>query len=400
MRGCQYGRHQSVSERMFKLVVALSAATVTGTSCFALWKYSARNLSSRPLPILPLQRSQTMHKPLSSSVPCAAVQSDDLNASSALRTLMKRRKQQAADSMLEQALGLEGGLRRSLLGVVVWLAAGTAFYMLGGGFEELNKTSVAASFFYAVDQGLSIGSGVLTPKTESAILFNIFFILFGAVLAANVLSTFISDAIDETQKKQSMRLVIKDDTSALNNPITLPLGLLILWWLVGVLFGCIHEGWSWTQALFFAVSATSTAGVQGLDSKDDLSFVFGSIYSLVGVPLYAATVGRLGFVIAEPMIKNRRNQLKSRATDLLQDCDEACALELFEMFDADNTGAIDRDEVVPLIKFLGNAQGMVVTDDDIAFMMTELGGVDGDSEIPKSKFLESMNRLSKTATSG
>ena len=51
--------------------------------------------------------------------------------------------------------------------------------------------------------------------------------------------------------------------SALTPTLVRSLGALVLWLLVGTAYGMLVEGWSFVGGLYFAVTACSTAGLQG-----------------------------------------------------------------------------------------------------------------------------------------
>jgi len=304
---------------------------------------------------------------------------------------LKAYEEEQARSPIEQIFGLEGGPKRSFMFFSIWLLVGTLYYRYTGFVEEVQGTTLIASFYYAVQSGLSIGFGILTPKTEEAMVFTALYILSGAALAADALSNFITDSLDNIDNSR-LGLVVKDEPSA----SALQFGsLLVLWWSVGTCFGYYHEGWSLIRSFFFAISATSTSGMQGLDSKDDASLLFCAIYSLLGVPLYAAAIGRLGFLIAQPTLTRRRSQIKERATRIVESCDLECAQDLFEMFDADKSGTIESLELINVIKFMAISDGMVVTHDDISFFLKEFDSPDG--RLSKKQFLATWSDWQKSA---
>jgi len=304
---------------------------------------------------------------------------------SAAERVLRNAEQDKEKDIFSQMLGLEGGIKRNALFLVVWVAIGTVFHYFDG-FEERDASSWAAAFYYTVQCGLSIGFGILTPRSEWSMLINIGFIISGAALAAEFLSSFMTDAIG-TVEKGRLGLVIKDRPDA---SLSFVFTALFAWMLVGTAFGIYHEHWTWTKALFFAVSATSTAGMQGLDSVDDFSLMFCACYSLVGVPLYAAAIGRLSFVFAEGTLKKRHSQIKERAVSIFRNCDEDCILDTFDMYVKDGS-TIDQSNLKDMIKFLANSEGMVVTDDDVAYIRAEFDK-DGDGQIDRDEFKSAVVR--------
>lgn len=68
--------------------------------------------------------------------------------------------------------------------------------------------------------------------------------------------------------------------------------ILLLFVVVGITYGMVHEKWSFITSLYFAITAMSTAGLQGIsDPKDDFSCWFTGVYVLLGVPLYGMALG-------------------------------------------------------------------------------------------------------------
>lgn len=76
---------------------------------------------------------------------------------------------------------------------------------------------------------------------------------------------------------------------------------LIIWFGVGVTYGMVMEKWSFVESLHFAVSCLSTAGLQTPTCEGESPetcavathrAVYLGFYILVGVPLYAVTLGQ------------------------------------------------------------------------------------------------------------
>merc|ERR1711879_236986 len=88
----------------------------------------------------------------------------------------------------------------------------------------------------------------------------------------------------------------------------------------------------------------------------------------------------MGF--AENTMRRRRDQIRVRTVQLMEACDVDCALDAFEMHDVTGDGVLDRDELRKFIKFLTSAEGMVVTDDDVSFILEEF---DDDGVVPSRR---------------
>eukprot|EP00930_Biecheleria_cincta_P038294 TRINITY_DN26315_c0_g1_i1.p1 TRINITY_DN26315_c0_g1~~TRINITY_DN26315_c0_g1_i1.p1 ORF type:complete len:488 (+),score=94.42 TRINITY_DN26315_c0_g1_i1:2-1465(+) len=288
-------------------------------------------------------------------------------------------------SPLEQLLGLDG----ELLGVVcLYLLLGTSFYTWSG-FEELDHTSLASGFYYAVQASLAVGFGKLTPSSPLGSYFTAFYVILGGALLAGYLSNAVEDLIENTEQQTDL------DRQGSWEVLLRKLSPLLLWWGVGLAFGRIHEGWDWGTAVLFTISATSTIGIQGLQSNDDASLLFCAIYCLVGVPLFASVLGQLSFIIAERVIRQRQEKIRERALLALGTCDTETLSDVFSIYDAKQCGYLTDKEIPELLRFLAVSKGMHITDRDVEFFLSEFDA-DGSGRVTLEEFLEGF-RLWKMA---
>merc|ERR1712007_11571 len=78
-----------------------------------------------------------------------------------------------------------------------------------------------------------------------------------------------------------------------------------LWLVMGVLFAMHHEEWDFVTSLYFAISALSTAGLQGVNKEDQENFpwLFVSFFCLFGVPMFGLVVGQSANIFIDQYIE-------------------------------------------------------------------------------------------------
>lgn len=293
-------------------------------------------------------------------------------------------------STFEQILGLSGSLRRFLLTTVLYLSLGTAFYTFTG-FEELpGITSPVVAFYFSVETALAVGFGVLTPRGAWSAFFTAGFVISGAAILVNFLSGVVADLLEDAAEKRPWAPSASGRWSLIFS--LLPL---LCWWLVGTAFGRVHEGWGWSRAVLFAISATSTVGIQGLDSKDELSLLFCAIYLLVGVPLYASVLARVSLLVADELVKRRQKEIRQRAIQAMDGCDDECRLDVFSMYDTDQDGRINKQEMPELLRFLCATRQLEITDADLEFLIHEWDE-DQTETITQQEFLAGLRQWQAT----
>eukprot|EP00435_Cladocopium_sp_Y103_P023375 s352_g5.t1 len=209
------------------------------------------------------------------------------------------------------------------------------------------------------------------------------FVISGAAILVNFLSGVVADLLEDAAEKRPWAPSVSGRWSLMFS--LLPL---LCWWLVGIAFGRVHEGWGWSRAVLFAISATSTVGIQGLDSKDEVALLFCAIYLLVGVPLYASVLARVSLLVADELVKRRQREIRQRAIQAMDGCDDECRLDVFSMYDTDQDGRINKQEIrltgfsikklmiqeweMPeLLRFLCATRQLEITDADLEFLIRE-----------------------------
>lgn len=123
-----------------------------------------------------------------------------------------------------------------------------------------------------------------------------------------------------------------------------------LWLLLGTLFGLYSaEDMSASEAFEFAFSALTTGGMFGLSAENnslrDESAIFGSIYCLVGVPLYCVWISKH---VSMLMIEDRMKKGQQEAIEELQAFEMSAAGGDSETVDLDVAKQY-MEQVLPLL---------------------------------------------------
>jgi len=82
--------------------------------------------------------------------------------------------------------------------------------------------------------------------------------------------------------------------AALKAYAVFPILLTVAWISIGVTYGMWFERWNFVTSLYFAVTALTTAGLQAASidpDKDTLANWFTAFYVMLGVPIFASTIG-------------------------------------------------------------------------------------------------------------
>ena len=90
-----------------------------------------------------------------------------------------------------------------------------------------------------------------------------------------------------------------------------------IWLCVGTAYGQVLEKWSLLNSLYFALSAVSTAGLQTPTcdgpSSTECTLTLGrsmwlGMYILIGVPLYACTMGQFAGVVVDHAVRAKERE--------------------------------------------------------------------------------------------
>jgi hypothetical protein len=193
-----------------------------------------------------------------------------------------------------------------------WLLIGTIFYA----YVDFNK-SFFKGFYFAVNVGYSIGFGVLDEKSDASKAFSIVYLLVGAIFVSRWLAYLIEIHILENENNSiheqiAIRQNVRQSCKLLGWQRDVYVWIVmnysklfvIYMWFIYVCFGtgwtCGLIGWSFTDGVYFAISAMSTGGLQGIpDTSPDYAFFIVGLFACTGVPLMGMAVSNLATLILQ-----------------------------------------------------------------------------------------------------
>lgn len=170
--------------------------------------------------------------------------------------------------------------------ILIWAVTGTLFYTLFWGWN------VGASFFYAVEGGFAVGfGGPMYEYSHWSKLFTIFYILAGSSFVGVGMALLFGmidgkkDAIVKSKAEQMREEALMQDDADGDGKVScaesvngccrrfkyrleiafssyLIFFLFFVWFIVGILYGLLWEGWSTVDSIYFSITGLSTAGLQ------------------------------------------------------------------------------------------------------------------------------------------
>jgi hypothetical protein len=190
--------------------------------------------------------------------------------------------------------------------VVLWLSIATFFY------THHNNWTVLESFYYAVQSGLSIGFGVLSEEDDLSRLFTTFHVLCGAVGITVMLSLLSESALANIESKVRLNkfnelLLGKVAESTMESPnhslffhicsgcLSIEVLAAMVWFLIGTGAAYVYQDFSLVQSVYFAITAVSTGGLQGV-ARNDTSLCATGVYCFIGVPLFGLATSKLATI--------------------------------------------------------------------------------------------------------
>ena len=190
--------------------------------------------------------------------------------------------------------------------VVLWLSIATFFY------NHHNNWTVFESFYYAVQSGLSIGFGVLSEEDDLSRLFTTFHVLCGAVGITVMLSLLSESALANVESKVRLNklneLLLGTVAESMESPnhssllfhicsgcLSIEVLAAMVWFLIGTGAAYVYQDFSLVQSVYFAVTAVSTGGLQGV-ARNDTSLCATGVYCLIGVPLFGLATSKLATI--------------------------------------------------------------------------------------------------------
>ena len=184
-----------------------------------------------------------------------------------------------------------------LLLVLVYFSGSTYFHFVH------NDWTLAQSFYYSVQSGLSIGFGVLAETDDTSRLFTVVHVILGAILISLAFGLLLERVLDQIESRLVSNKIEGRSETSFSSMIgaalySAEIALGIVWIMIGVFIGVKLEGWSVTHSLYYAVTGISTAGLEG-PSNVDFNLWVTAFYVLIGVPIFSSATGKVASSILE-----------------------------------------------------------------------------------------------------
>lgn len=208
-------------------------------------------------------------------------------------------------------------LQLALIVITIWLIGGSLVY------DWISGKTWAQSFYYAVNCGYSIGFGSLADSNNVQKLFSLFMILVGAGCLSGTISFFVTRKLSSMTSIANERIEQGFSTKSVVQRYFKQYGMkgnalifLLIWMMIGMAFGMMHEKFEFLQSILFAVGSLSTAGLIGIDkSAGDGAWIFMAIFCMVGCPTFGMVVGQFASNFIDDYIEaDARKKLHSSIT--------------------------------------------------------------------------------------
>ncbi len=235
----------------------------------------------------------------------------------------------------------------------IWMLVGTIYYSLRLDLGYMR------GFYFAVNVGYSIGYGDMTETIDQSQIFSTVYVIVGASFIGAGLGFFAEKILSESddwylraQQEVVFETHLAGQSNMLNSGILFirfhwnRLRVLVLWLLFIIIcvICCIElNDWSFTTALYFAVSSLSTGGLVSLplNSPDSYYFAVG-LYGAFGIPIMALAMGNLAsFFIDSGDMSDTLEAVTSTVT-----AEEVEKLRTLGLEDGD--GQLDKSEFIIL----------------------------------------------------
>jgi Ca2+-binding EF-hand superfamily protein len=240
-----------------------------------------------------------------------------------------------------RALTLQAGYAPAIIAILLWQWGFTLWY------HFFNEFTIPQAFYYAAQSGFSVGFGALVEtcfggackddgsnvmtdgEKHWTMWMTIFNVLLGSSVIGGALSFFTgwimsqksdwdSDVTDHVHREIALKHHgQKKDSKPMCSNLSGNFKIVAFICSVlgaAVIYGMVHEDWSFTQSLYFAITSVSTAGLQGVDDPtDNFSMWFTGLLVYFGVPTYAAALGLLASILTENIEKEKlKEQMGAR----------------------------------------------------------------------------------------
>ena len=230
----------------------------------------------------------------------------------------------------------------STLTYAFWIFCGLVWY------KYYSNWTWATAYYYTIEAGLSIGFCYPAEKEDWSKLFTIFYVLIGSsvvsgclgLLATSLVSTRVSLVAAQhglgamNYRNEDNQITFTSVSKWLwyhtkylsgwytHRSRTIIVAAFIIWMGLGTAYGMVFEHWTFITALYWAVTSSSTGGLQSPpceSGSDEFTCNMGNlrgtlmgIFMMVGVPLYAAAIGQFAHIAVGRAIAAREEKMLSR----------------------------------------------------------------------------------------
>jgi hypothetical protein len=230
----------------------------------------------------------------------------------------------------------------SILVYGCWIFCGLVWY------KYYSDWTWATAYYYTIEAGLSIGFCYPAEKEDGSKLFTIFYVLIGSsvvsgclgLLASSMVSTKVSLVAAKhgigamTYKDENDRITISSVINCIwyhikyltgwytNRSRTMIVSAFIVWMGLGTAYGMVVENWSFITSLYWAITSSSTGGLQSAPCESgeneftcNMGNMRGSlmgVFMMVGVPLYAAAIGQFAHIAVGRAMARQEEKMLSR----------------------------------------------------------------------------------------
>jgi hypothetical protein len=244
---------------------------------------------------------------------------------------IERAKSAHEDRQMKIYLQTRYQLIASVFVVFLWLGIGATFYSFFYGWPWLT------ALYYSAQAGLSIGFGALPETSDVSRFYTVLHVLAGSSFIAGSLGMFVTNTLEKTNmdweammnKEVAKELQVEGGNVSVdidtfykrNRAFILTTAISILWMAMGVAYGCFYEGYTIIQAIYFAITACSTAGLQAPSvdlESNNVWMLYVAVFITVGVPVYGMVLGQAANLLVADYIQGQTERALTQHMDEAQ----------------------------------------------------------------------------------
>lgn len=183
-------------------------------------------------------------------------------------------------------------------------------------FTQYEGWSVGTAISFTIATITTVGFGYHHPTRDGTRLFTVFYMFFGIVFVFR----FIKDVVTRNLRKYVDGIIDKVKSTDIDSSYRLNYYLMVancLAIVLCVVFGAVvftnMEGWSFIEALYFAVQTSFTVGYGDLELRNGFTHLFLGFYMLFSIILFTFAIENLNILRNQQMqMQNLENLLRKR----------------------------------------------------------------------------------------